>query len=165
MYILRIEADNMNKKIILKPTTNPLLLGRIFNTLIGIIFIVVGSINISLKAFDTYMIILNIILMLLGFYYFISGIFLLSPDSRYAPRIEMDEDGVLIKDDIFHRSKYFDWTGISEIKFGIYKFTIQLKSGKSQTFKLNFQQEAINEEIKSSFTETGRRNNIMITGI
>ena len=148
----------------MRPATSPLLLGRIFNTLIGIIFIAVGGMNISLKTFNTYMIVLNVILMLLGLYYLISGLFLLAPGSRYAPRIEMDEDGVLIKDDIFHRSKYYDWTGIAGISFGIYKFTVQLKSGKTQTFQLNFQQEDINEEITSSLTEIGMLKNIIITG-
>jgi hypothetical protein len=152
----------MTRKFLLKPATSPLLLGRLFNSVVGLIFIIVGAINISTRSFELYMIILNIILILLGIYYLITGAILLSPGSRYVPRVELDPSGILIKDDIFHRSKYFDWDYLAEIQFGISQISLITQSGNMHVFKLNPREEDINSKLKSAIEAIQTDNRIII---
>jgi hypothetical protein len=152
----------MTRKFLLKPATSPLLLGRLFNTVVGLIFIVVGAINISTRSFEMYMIILNIILILLGIYYLVTGAILLAPGSRYIPRVELDPSGILIKDDIFHRSKYFDWDFLAEIQFGINQISLITQSGDKHVFRLNPREEEIIFKLKSAIKDIENDNRIMI---
>lgn len=153
----------MNNRYFIKPTTNPLLLGRGFNIAVGLILTGVGILNFSTKAFEIYMIILNIVLMFLGLYYLASGIFLFAPNSKYVPHVEIDNDGILIKDDIFHRSRYLKWEELKSIDLGIHQITVQAKSGISQSFKLNEREDMINEQIKSAIIDIGKNKDIIIT--
>jgi len=153
----------MNKKFLLKPVTSPLLLGRLYNTLVGLIFMTVGVINFTTKSVEIYMIVLNSILILLGIYYVLTGVFLMAPASRYVPRVEIDPSGILVKDDIFHRSKFFTWDQLIEVGFGIHQLSLKTKSGDTHVFKLNPREEEINTEIKSAIAEIENEKNIIIT--
>ncbi len=155
----------MKKRFIIKPATSPLLLGRGFNITVGLIFLVVGSLNISTRSFQIYMIVLNNVLIFLGIYYLASGIFLLSPGSKYIPRVDLDKKGILIKDDLFHRSRYFVWDQLTSIDLGIHQITFQAKSGMIQTFKLNERDDEINEQIKSTIIDIVKNKDIIITAI
>jgi hypothetical protein len=152
----------MNKRFLIKPATSPLMLGRIFNIVVGLILITVGIINVSIESIQAYMIVLNFILVLLGLYYLISGVFLLAPNSKFIPRVEIDKDGILIKDDIFHRSWYYNWDHLKSINLGIHLITVRSNSGISQSFKLNEREDAMNEEIKSEIIDIGKYKGITI---
>jgi hypothetical protein len=153
----------MYKKFLLKPASSPLLLGRIFNTLVGMIFIAVGVMNITTKSIEAYMIALNSILILLGIYYLVTGLFLLAPTSKYIPRIELDSSGILIKDDIFHRSKYFDWDHLTGIHVGIQELILNTKTGDKHIFKLNPREEEVILKIRSAIRDIQNDHDILIT--
>lgn len=139
----------MHKKFFIKPATCPLLLGKGLNIGVGLIFIQAGIINLTTKSFQTYMILLNFILVFMEVYYLFSVIFQLAPNLKFMPRVEIEENGILIKDDILLRSKYNSWDHLKSIDLGMYQNKIQTKSEITRSFRINDGEEFISEQIKS----------------
>ena len=143
----------MNKRFLIKPATSPLLLRRNFNIAARLIFILMGIINVSTKSFRAYMILLNFVLALMGVYYLFSGIFLLAPNLKFIPHVEIDENGILTRDDIFLRSRYYNWNHLKPIDLGIRQITTLTKSGIIRSFRINDREEFISEQVKSEIIE------------
>jgi len=99
------------------------------------------------------MILLNFILALMGVYYLFSGIFLLAPNLKFIPHVEIDENGILTRDDIFLRSRYYNWNHLKPIDLGIRQITTLTKSGIIRSFRINDREEFISEQVKSEIIE------------
>jgi hypothetical protein len=67
---------------------------------------------------------LGIILFVGGLVLFFFGLILFRPSSKLNPRVVIDEKRLVIKEDIFKKTKSIDWSDIMEITY--------------QTFELNF---------------------------
>lgn len=155
----------MECKIILYPGAGPFIPGRWSNILTGLVFVLVGLMDLFTRENNTYMIILNVCLISLGVYFMILSILLLAPESRFLPRIELDDEGILVKDDIFHHAKYINWGSISGIYLGRHKLSITLEHGKIISFRLKVRQKMIDGNIKNILKTATEKNQISFSDL
>ena len=89
--------------------------------------------------------------------------FITSTRNRYAPRVEMDEDGILVRRDIFVATKQLAWNEIAEIEYKPFALEFQLKNRKN--FLIVLPKNAMTVlEIKRSLREMAEAKSIAVKG-
>lgn len=64
----------------------------------------------------------------------ISGIVLLSPGSRFRPRIEISQKGIYYKPGLFERSLFLNWDDIDDVEVSAYCLTINKRDHHKEFF-------------------------------
>lgn len=105
---------------------------------------------------------LNLFVLLIGFYYLILGVFLLSSLSNYAPRVEIEDTSVLIRNHPFQKSHIIDLNDISKIKFGSFEVTFIEKQGSFNTYRFNTRKVAQSLKIKEELRKKASLLNIEV---
>lgn len=123
----------LSRNSVLNPTAN-----RIVIIIISILFIAQAIIHMAIRPIQYDVIFfLDLIILLSGIWAFILGLFILSKNSRFVPRVEINESSVLIKNRPYGKSVVIDLKKISKIRFGSFEFTFFEKQGNYHTYQIN----------------------------
>jgi hypothetical protein len=148
-------------------THNPRLISRsvskwlfilvgIGNTINGIDKLMEGSLS-------TWILFLSIFLLLTGLLMLTLGIILFNPKSRFAPKVEVDDEQIIIREDVFNRTKSIRWREIKQIDFKSYALAFLYQDGTSQQVLLKTTKET-SVEIKRSLRDMAYQKLITIRG-
>ena len=80
--------------------------------------------------------ILGIILVIGGPILFFYGLVLFSPSNKLNPRIAINEQGLIIKGDIFKKVISIDWRDVKEITYKSFELDIKLNNNSIKTLNL-----------------------------
>ncbi len=64
-----------------------------------------------------YQLIFNSVAVVFGLYFFVTGFIFYNRKSNLAPKISMDDDSVLVKENLFKKMKEIHWKDVKEITF------------------------------------------------
>lgn len=127
------------------------------NTAIGL--------NLILQA-DTWLhwtIILGIVLVLAGPIFIVYAIILFNPNNKITPKVQLDEKGIYIKQDLHKRALKIDWSNIKEIGYKTFELDFLLNNHNTETVPLQTTAE-ISIEIKKAIRKLADGKQINIIG-
>ncbi len=137
--------------------------------LLGLLFLVQGILSIkyldsgTIRSGLKMLYILNMVFMFTGsvlsIIYSITGF---SSDSKYAPKIKIDDDHIELKRNIFKPATILNWPDIKRIEFGQYEVNFHLLESEVQfMYKSN---RHVSLDIKQAIREAAELKNVEITG-
>jgi hypothetical protein len=155
----------MKKTILL--TQNP---NRLTTTVSKWLFVLVGLPNV-INGIDklrevpltNWGLFLGGFLLLTGLAMIIMGFILFDSTSKLAPKFEIDEVQILVKEDIFKKTKLLNWNEITEISFKPFALEFMFTDKSSQLVILKTTGET-SIEIKKSIREIADKKLINIVG-
>ena len=59
------------------------------------------------------------------------GFILFNPKSKFSPKIEIDENNILIREDVYLRTKKINWDELRQIQFKSFTLDFLFNNGKS----------------------------------
>jgi len=79
---------------------------------------------------------LGIVLMIAGPIMITYSLILFNTRNKLTPKVQLDENGISIKEDIHKRLVRIDWSNIKEITYKSFELSFQLVDGKIETVSL-----------------------------
>jgi len=123
----------LSRNSVLNPTAN-----RIVIIIISILFIAQAIIHMAIRPIQYDIIFfLDLVILLSGIWALVLGLFILSKNSNFVPRVEINESSVLILNRPFGKPIKIDLENISKIRFGSFEFTFYEKKGNFDTYQIN----------------------------
>ena len=107
--------------------------------------------------------ILAFILIIAGPILTIYGIILFNPKIKVVPKVQVDDKGILIKEDIYKRQIDIDWLNVKEITYKSFELNFLLKNNKIETINLPTTAEK-SIEIKKTIRKIADKRQIVIIG-
>ena len=101
---------------------------KILHLLIGILFILNGSLQIYSSTFGAIGYIIGIPTLIMGVFYLWYAFIITSPKSKFAPRVAIDNDRVLLKNRLFNKAKFLSWDDINSINFKTFEIEFTLEN-------------------------------------
>jgi uncharacterized membrane protein len=98
----------------------------------------------------------------LGLFMLFQALVTLAPAN--APRIEIYEDKVLIKQKAFQEAKYFSWNNINTLHLWSYQVAFTLVDGNHYTLDINTRNPDISKKIKAFLRQLAMQKSITIDG-
>ena len=133
------------------------LFNGIVNTAIGINLIIQSDSWIHWTS------ILSILLIVGGPMLLVYGVILFNPFNKLAPKVQVDDQGLLIKSDIQKKESKIDWINIQEITYKTFELDFLLNNNKIVTINLPTTAEK-SVEIKKTIRNFSEQKNIKIIG-
>ena len=135
------------------------------------IFVINGIINsgIGLRQLSTsdswtnWVSILGLLLVVAGPLMFIYGLVLFGRTNRLTPKIQVDDNGILIKEDIHKGRRRIDWKNIKEITYRPFELNFHLTDNNTETVILTTNVE-ISVDVKRTIREFADGKQIRIVG-
>ncbi len=97
-----------------------------------------------------------------GVYHTIYGLLAFSKHSKYAPRVEVDQDNLLLKNKFLKEAKMITWDQIKQIEFASYRLVFSMPDSE-YAFLYDTQAET-SREIKSTIREMAESKGIDVLG-
>jgi len=129
---------------------------------LGLIFLLNATINLSRPLLFPLSNILSILFLLMGVGCIIYGLTGFSPNSKYAPKVKIDEEGIEWGRSFWKPVKRLSWPSITGIEFQPYGIVFYHDS-RSSMFSYNTTS-AISIEIKQAILDMAERKNIEVAG-
>ncbi|MGK7393070.1 MAG: hypothetical protein ACNS62_00810 [Candidatus Cyclobacteriaceae bacterium M3_2C_046] len=149
----------MNKTILLGVKNSfPFRINQWLYLFIGIMFIGNGIYHIIENHLFPWGRILGLIMLLPGFYYTIYGITAFNKHSKYAPKVKLEPNQLILKQNLFSPSYKISWAAIQKIQFGTYQLNIFLND--DHIIFHYHSRPAVSLEIKKAIREAAEMNNI-----
>ena len=135
------------------------------------IFIVNGTINLALgisqilqaDSMGTWGSVLGTILVLAGPLMIIYGVILFNPVNKLTPKVHVDENGILIKEDIHKGQRRIDWGNVKEITYKSFELNFLLNDNNIEKVSLHTNGD-ISIEIKKTIRQFADDRQIRIIG-
>ena len=89
------------------------------------------------------------------------GFILFNPKSKFSPKIEIDENNILIREDVYLRTKKINWDELRQIQFKSFTLDFLFNNGKSLLAVLRTTNEG-SREVKNSLMEIASKKLIQI---
>ncbi|MEQ8238388.1 MAG: hypothetical protein RIA69_04205 [Cyclobacteriaceae bacterium] len=136
---------------------------RWFSILTGLLFIVNGTMNIyrggDLKLLG---IILGILMLAGACYYLFYGILGFAENSKFSPKVKVDESEIELKNSLWKPSQKLHWADLSTIHFQSYQILFELKD---QTMSFSYHANPdVSKEIKQTIREFAEQKGIQVVG-
>ena len=144
-------------ELTIKFTKWAFLFNGIVNTAIGINLIIQSDSWIHWTS------ILSILLIVGGPMLLVYGVILFNPFNKLAPKVQVDDQGLLIKSDIQKKESKIDWINIQEITYKTFELDFLLNNNKIVTINLPTTAEK-SVEIKKTIRNFSEQKNIKIIG-
>ena len=126
----------------------------------GLLFLMNGAWHIYTDNFDPVGVILGVLLIIGGLFYTLYGIFGFTEDSKFAPKVKIDESIIELKKSLWKSSTKLHWSDLSSIKFQPYEIIFHLKdSTKTFSYKSNAD---VSLSIKNTISVFAERKNIEV---
>jgi len=138
-------------------------LHRFLVVIVSVLLIVQAFLHIASRPIQwDFVFFLDLFILLIGIYYLILGMFILSSLSNYSPRVEVEDTTVLIRNYPFQKSHVIDLTNISKIRFGSFELTFIEMNGNYETYRLNTRKKGQSLKIKEELRKKASLLNIEI---
>ncbi len=149
----------MTKTIELTPKTTKwiLIINGLINTGIGISQIYIAD------SWTSWGFLLGLLLIVAGPLFIMYGIVLFSRTNKLIPKIQVDKNGILIKEDIHKGQRKIDWENLKEITYGPFELNFHLSDNKTETVILDTNA-AISVDVKRTIREFAEGRPIKIVG-
>ena len=89
------------------------------------------------------------------------GFILFNPKNKFSPKIEIDENNILIREDVYLRTKKINWDELRQIQFKSFTLDFLFNNGKSLLAVLRTTNEG-SREVKNSLMEIASKKLIQI---
>jgi hypothetical protein len=129
----------------------------------GTINLVNGIRNLSQDYLTNWELIFGVLTVLCGLLIIILGFVLFNPDHKLSPKIAIDEDLILIRENIFKKTKQIHWNDLSQISFRSFALDFIYKNNTIEPLQLKTSAER-SLEIKRSLREIADKKSVNITG-
>ncbi len=106
--------------------------------------------------FGGFQLIVGLLLILLGFTLFNSRV-------TFSPKISVDEEKIIVREDIFTKTKRINWNDVKEITFKSFALDILLKNNKEELVILRTNAE-VSIEVKALLREVANKKMIQVKG-
>lgn len=107
-------------------------------------------------VFGGFLLLTGLLLIFLGFTLFSSTV-------KFSPKISVDDEKLIIREDVFKKTKIIDWKDIKEITFKSFALDILLNDNKEKLVILRTNAE-VSIEVKKLVREMADRRNITVKG-
>ena len=107
-------------------------------------------------VFGGFLLLIGLSLIFLGFALFSSAV-------KFSPKISVDDEKLIIREDVFKKTKSIDWKDIKEITFKSFALDILLNDNKEKLVILRTNAE-VSIEVKKLVREMADRRNITVKG-
>ena len=141
----------------------PLAVRKWGSTIFGLFNLTIGVRYLSENPLTILGIGLGSSLIVCGLIMFIIGLILFNPTSKLAPKFEIDDQEINIKEAIHKRTKSIKWTNIKEITFKSFALEFSLTEDKMELVILKVDG-ATSLEIKKALREFAEKKSITVTG-
>ena len=102
-------------------------------------------------------------LLLTGLLLIFLGFTLFSPTVKFSPKISVDDEKIIVREDVFNKTKRIDWKDINEITFKSFALDILLNDDKEKLVILRTNAE-VSIEVKKLVREMADKKMITIKG-
>lgn len=135
------------------------------------IFVINGIINTGLglrhlsisESWTHWTSLLGLLLIIAGPLMFIYGLVLFGRTNKLTPKIQVDENGILVKEDIHKKQRRIDWKNIKEITYRPFELNFLLADDNTEKVILTTNGE-ISIEVKKTIREFADERQIKIVG-
>ena len=86
---------------------------------------------------------------------------LFNPKNKFSPKIEIDENNISIREDVYLRTKKINWDELKQIQFKSFALDFLFNNGKSLLVVLRTTNEG-SMEVKKSLMEVASKKSIQI---
>ncbi len=111
---------------------------------------------------DPFRFVLGILFLAATIYYFFYASVGFSPNSKYSPKVRVDESTVVFRNSVWKPSKRMKWSDISTITFHSYQIDFDTKKGPV-TFSYNASAD-VSKSIKQMIRESAEMKGIEVIG-
>ncbi len=106
---------------------------------------------------------LGLLLIIAGPLSFIYGVVLFIRKNKLTPKVQIDDNGILIKQDLDTKQRQIDWATVEEITYKPFELTFHLTDNNIETVNLPTSGE-ISLDIKKTIRQFADRKQIKIVG-
>lgn len=85
-----------------------------------------------------------------------------SPNSRYAPRVEINQSRFLFKQDVFQPAHVIEWASIRKITLASYQVIFNLKDDTAVDLPINTGKPEISREVKAIIRKEAKDQGIVV---
>jgi len=128
----------------------------------GLFFLINGTMFIYENILKPFGMVLGVLELVGGLYYIFYGLFGFLENSKFAPKLKIDESIIELKNSVWKPSKRLNWSDVSSIKFQSFEVIFQLKNSTS-TFSYNSNAD-VSITIKQTIRKFAERKKIEIIG-
>ena len=107
--------------------------------------------------------ILGLLLIIAGLLLFIYGIILFNRTNKLTPKVQIDDTGITIKEDLHKKQRQIDWRSVKEISYKPFELNFHLTDNNIETVNLSTSGE-ISLDIKKTIRHFADERQIKIVG-
>jgi hypothetical protein len=107
--------------------------------------------------------VLGFLLIFAGPLMIVYGLILFAPPNRFTPKVQVDYDGIIIKENILEVQRQIDWKNVKEISYRPFELTFHLSNNSIETVKLSTSGET-SMDLKKTVREFAEERQIKIVG-
>ena len=131
-------------------------------SLTGLLFLVNGIFNLYNSILEPIGLILGVSMIVGGIFYLFYGLFGFLENSKFSPKVQLDELTIELKNSLWKPSVKLKWSDLSSIKFEPYEVIFNIND-VSNSFSFNANAN-VSVEIKQTIREMAERRNIDVVG-
>lgn len=153
----------MKKTILLTRNPNGLnaTVSKLLFILLGLSGLIRGGFDLASATSAFWSTTIALLLVVSGIMMLMLGFILFNPKNKFSPKIEIDENNISIREDVYLRTKKINWDELKQIQFKSFAWDFLFNNGKSLLVVLRTTNEG-SMEVKKSLMEVASKKSIQI---
>ena len=153
----------MRKTILLTRNPNGLnaTVSKLLFILLGLSGLIRGGFDLASATSTFWSTTIALLLVVSGIMMLMLGFILFNPKNKFSPKIEIDENNISIREDVYLRTKKINWDELKQIQFKSFALDFLFNNGKSLLVVLRTTNEG-SMEVKKSLMEVASKKSIQI---
>lgn len=129
--------------------------------LLGLSGLIRGGFDLASATSTFWSTTIALLLVVSGIMMLMLGFILFNPKNKFSPKIEIDENNISIREDVYLRTKKINWDELKQIQFKSFALDFLFNNGKSLLVVLRTTNEG-SMEVKKSLMEIASKKSIQI---